>query len=179
MKNKLIVTGLSFVVLALFMLNTNVALAHNWGLWCWHTGRTINVWVIGTHRAESNAALNDWDSHTDVNFRRTSSHSQISVFGANYGPMQWGGLATIKNYSFDWWHHWWWCRVTHAHSAYNSFYGGSGGTGTGSAIRGIQCQEIGHTLGLDHSNHGCMGKSYFNNLNITVSHNWSDINARF
>lgn len=179
MKYKLIVVGFSIVIAALLTLNLKVAYAHNWGLWCWHTGSTVNVWVIGTHQAEANAALNDWDSHSDVNFNRVNSHTELSVMGGNYGATGWWGLASIEDYSYDWWHHWWWCRIEHAHSRYNSHYGGTGGTGATSDIRGVQCQEIGHTLGLDHSNHGCMGKGYFNNSNVTVSHNRTDINAKF
>lgn len=174
MKHKLSIFALSAVVLALLAFNIKLANAHNWGLWCWHTGRTINVWVWGSHKTESNVALNDWDSHTDVNFHRVNYHTELSVSGANWGATGWGGLASIKETSYDWWHHWTWCRIKHAHATYNSYYGGSSHT-----IHGIQCQEIGHTLGLEHSNNGCMGKGYYNNLNHTVSHNWSDINAKF
>lgn len=180
MKNKLAIAALSIVILVLLAGNIQVAFAHNWGNWCWHKGSTLKVWVAGTHQAEANAALNDWASHTDVNFSNQSSHTWISVLGGNYGATGWWGLASIEDSSFDWWHHWQWCRIEHAHSRYNSYYGGTGGTGANSDIRGVQCQEIGHTLGLDHSNTGdCMGKSYYNNINVTGSHNWADINAKF
>lgn len=180
MKNKLVVAGLSIVVAVLFLVNVRIASAHNWDTWHWHTGSTINVWVFGPHQAEANAALNDWDSHSDVNFNRVNSHTELSVFSGNYGATGWGGLASIEDYSFDWWHHWCWCRIDHAHARYNSFYGGTGGIGANSDIRGIFCQEIGHTIGLDHSNTGdCMGKSYFNNINVTGAHNWADINAKY
>ncbi len=174
MTKKLSILALSVLVTALLVINIQMAYAHNWGLWCWHTGRTINVWVWGSHRRQINTALNDWDSHTQVNFNRVNYHTELSVAGANYGATGWWGLASIKETSYDWWHHWYWCRIKHAHAVYNSYYGGSSHD-----IHGVLCQEIGHTLGLDHSNHGCMGKGYYNSINHTVSHNWSDINSKF
>lgn len=162
-----------FVVLGVFA-NVGVATAHNWWSWHWHSGSSIKVWVGSYKSAESNAALNDWDSHTDVNFPRSSSHTEMSVFAGNYGATGWGGLASIESYSFDWWHKWNYSKIKHCHARYNSYYGGSSAD-----VRGIQCQEIGHCLGLGHSDHGCMGKGYYNNSNVTVSHNRSDINARY
>lgn len=166
--------GLTLLVVALFFANVEVASAHNWWLWCWHKGSTLGVWVFGTNTAESNAALTDWDSHSDVNFSRKTSHTDLSVFGGNFGATGWWGLASVEGYSYDWWHHWWFCRLDHCHARFNTFYGGSSGD-----VRGVLCQEIGHCLGLQHSNDGCMGKGYFNNLNTTVPHNWSDINSKF
>lgn len=165
---------LSLIVLVFLGLNTSMASAHNWWYWCWHTGRTINVYVFGSHTSEARVALTDWDSHTDVNFSYRSGHTELSVYGANFGATGWGGLASIKSYSYDWWHHWRWCEIHHAHATYNSYYGGSS-----HRIHGIFCQEVGHTLGLGHSNDGCMGLGYYNNLNHTVSHNWRDINAKY
>lgn len=180
MKKKLRISVMGLVVLVLLVANTQVAQAHNWWYWCWHKGSTLHAYVFGSHQAEAIAALRDWDVHTDLNLHVTFHHTHISVYGHNFGATGWGGLASIKDYSYDWWHHWRWCRIQHAHATYNSYYGGSTGTGSGSDVRGIFCQEIGHVLGLQHSNTGdCMGKSYFNNINITGPHNWSDINAKF
>lgn len=180
MRKRVSIAVLSLLVLALLVVNIKVAYAHDWGLWCWHTGNTINVWVWGSYASEANAALNDWDSHTDVNFNRVSGHTELSVFGSNFGATGWGGLAVIKDTSYDWWHHWWWCRIKHAHATYNTYYAGGH---TRHDIHGIFCQEIGHTLGLEHSPHGCMGKGYYGPSsrywNHTVSHNWSDINSKF
>lgn len=175
MKGKLLSNVmLGLVVLALLGLNFNVAYGHDWWLWCLH-GNPVSVYVFGSHTAQANAALTDWDSHSDVNFNRVSFHTTLSVFGGDFGATGWWGLASIESYDYDWWHHWYWCRITHAHARYNSYYGGSSAD-----IQGIFCQEIGHCLGLDHSNTGdCMGKTYYNNINVTGSHNWSDINAKF
>ncbi|HEX9272168.1 MAG TPA: hypothetical protein VGA01_08140 [Candidatus Binatia bacterium] len=175
MKAKLKVLAMCGIVALLVLLNVQLAYGHDWWWYCWHKGSTLGVWVYGSNQAEANAALNDWDSHTHVNFSRPGSHTDISVWGANFGATGWWGLASIESTSYDWWHHWWWCRIEHAHARYNSYYGGTSGD-----IQGVLCQEIGHTLGLDHSNTGdCMGKSYYNNINVTGPHNWSDINSKF
>lgn len=167
------------VALALLALNMQVAIAHRWSSWH-QPDRTVNTWNFATRSAEANAALNDWDSRTILSFPRQSSHTDISVFDGNFGDTGWGGLASVESSGFGWWDCWWWCHVDHGHARYNSFYGGSSGTGSGSDIRGIFCQEIGHLLGLDHSNTGdCMGKSYFNNINVTGTHNANDISSMY
>lgn len=172
--------ALSSLLLMLFLANIKLASAHNWWLWCWHKGSTIGVWVYGANQAEANAALTDWDSHSDINWNRVNTHTDISCFGGNFGPTGWWGLASIEDYSYDWWHHWWWCRIEHAHCRFNTFYGGTAGTGVDSDIRGVFCQEMGHCIGFDHSNSGdCMGKGYYNNINVTGGHNWADVNARY
>lgn len=174
MKDKRVEIALGMSLVLLVFLNVGIAEAHNWWDWHWHTGSDIRVWVWGTHSTQSNRALNDWDSNCDVRFPRESSHTEMSVFGANSGATGWWGLASIQDSSYDWWHKWNYSRIEHCHAQYNSYYGGSSAD-----IQGVLCQEIGHCMGLTHSNDGCMGKGYFNNLNTTVSHNWSDCNARY
>ncbi len=171
MKKKLSILALSVFVTALLAINVKLAYAHNWGLWCWHTGSTVNVWIWGTHQNHANTALNDWDSHTDVNFNRVNYHTEISLFGKNWGATGWYGLASIKKVEYDYWHHWWWCRIKHAHATLNTFYVRS----NPHKYHRTFCMEIGHCLGLAHSPHGCMGTT----LNHTVPHNWADINAKF
>lgn len=173
-RDKWVNISLGIFVAALVLLNVMVAEGHNWWSWHWHTGSGIRTWVHSSRQTQSNAALNDWDSHCDVNFPRSSSHTEMSVFGGNFGATGWWGLASIEDYAFDWWHKWNWSKIQHCHARYNSYYGG-----TTADIQGVLCQEIGHCMGFDHSNDGCMGKGYFNNLNTTVSHNWSDCNSRY
>lgn len=181
MKRTLRVSAGIVVVLGLMVVNVQIALAHDWWQWHWHKN-PLHLYVFGSHQPEAVAAIADWDSHiTDMKLHtQFKGHTDISVYGANFGATGWWGLASIENYSFDWWHLWTYSRIEHAHATYNSYYGGTGGTGTNSDIRGVLCQEIGHTFGLDHSNTGdCMGKGYFNSINVTGSHNWADMNAKY
>ena len=176
MKKRITTWGMCFRVLALVFANVQVAVAHNWWKWHWHKN-PIHIYVWGSHQKEAVAAIADWDRHIrDLKLHtKFKGHTNISVFGWNWGNTQWGGLATITEYSYDWWHTWTWSKIEHAHATYNSYYGGNS-----AHIQGIFCQEIGHCFGLDHSNTGdCMGKSYFNNINVTGPHNWNDMNAKY
>ncbi len=170
------------IAVTLLLLNAQILFAHNWGSWHWDK-KDLHLYVFGSHQAEAVAAIADWDRHIrDLKLHtQFKGHEDISVYGANFGATGWWGLASIKNYAYDYWHLWCWCKITHAHATYNSYYGGSGGTGTNSAIRGVLCQEIGHTFGLGHNNTGgCMAKGYYSpSSNVTNSHNWADINNKY
>lgn len=163
-------------ILAGMLLLANLELAHAHRWWKWHWNKAgIGAWNTAVRHDEAQAALNDWGSHTEINFSMKSSHTDISVFDGNYGATGWSGLATIKDSEWDWWC-WWWCGVDHGHARVNTYYAGNP-SGFSNNIQGIFCQEIGHLFGLGHSDNGCMGKGYYNNLNTSVSHNWSDVNA--
>jgi hypothetical protein len=174
LSERLINVGLAASAALLLALNAGVSLAHDWWDWHWHTGSNIEVLVDAVNAAESNAALNDWDTNCDVNFPRRNAHTQMSVFAADFGATGWAGLATVESYTYDWWHKWNYSKIEHCHARFNKHYNYSSAD-----IQGVLCQEIGHCMGLDHSNDGCMGKGYFNNLNKTVAHNWADCNSRF
>ncbi|MEK6711260.1 MAG: hypothetical protein AABZ64_11860 [Nitrospinota bacterium] len=185
MRKKAITIALGLLVLVLLAGNFKVASAHQWWAWHWGVGlwhfwerpsKNLGVWVYGSYSAESNAALNDWRSRLSGIFTFTSvgSHTDVSLYAGNYGATDWGGLASIENYDYDWWHGWCWCKITHAHARTNTYWW------TGTGLQGVQCQEFGHTLGLDHSNTGdCMGKTYYNSINVTSSHNRSDISSMY
>jgi predicted Zn-dependent protease len=175
MRGKILTGFLTLVTLGLVALNDQVLNAHQWGSWHWDKS-TIGMYVFGSHQNESRAAIADWDSHTQLSLPLRSSHTDVSVFGANAGPVEWAGLASIKESAFDWWHKWCWCKITHAHAQFNSYYNYSS-----ASVQGVQCQEVGHTFGLDHSNtNGCMAKGYYSpSSNFTNSHNWSDVNAMY
>jgi len=186
--NKAKFTILNIVIVLLLFMNVKIASAHWWlypplltypAPFHWDaTGNPLFLSVQNTASrwAEANAAIDDWDRNTILGLVKVSWHGHIEVLDGNYGPTQWGGVAEP---SAAWTTHCWtWCHISHMHTKYNSYYGGTGGTGTWSDIRGIFCQEIGHAFGLNHSNTGdCMGKGYYNNVNVTSAHNWSDINA--
>ncbi len=167
------------VVLVLLFANIRMARAHNWDNYHWDrcgNPTVIRVWNFAVRFAEAEAALNDWDNNTILSLPRQNSHTDISVFDGNYGATGWSGLCSLEDLDFGWWDCWTWCHIAHAHSRVNTFYTGTP-AGFSTNIQGIFCQEIGHAFGLDHSNTGdCMGKTYYNNINVTGPHNWSDIN---
>ncbi|WP_327582305.1 hypothetical protein OHA25_41125 [Nonomuraea sp. NBC_00507] len=141
------------------------ASAHQWGSWHWNrygATVTIQIYNTATYRTEAQAAVNDWNNNTILSLPGASGHTDISLFDGNYGNTGWGGLAEIINYSGS--------HITHGHARLNYYYSYSSST-----KRGIFCQEIGHLFGLDHSNDGCMGLGYYNNVVTTVQHNWNDI----
>jgi predicted Zn-dependent protease len=167
--------GTTFLLL---LANAHLAFGHPWWKWHWDK-QTIGVGIWNCFE-DAEAARNDWDAPTDLSLPTSSVHTDISVWCDDFGNTGWGGLASIEHASFDFWHCFWWCRVEHGHARFNSYYSGSTGGGVNSDRRGVLCQEIGHVLGLDHSDTGdCMGKGYFNNINVTGPHNWNDINAMY
>lgn len=175
MRKGLITAALGLLVLVLLAANVQLVTGHDWWAWHWEKN-TLNHYVFGSKRTQSLAAVSDWRGRVrDLRINTVSQHSDISVFDGNYGATGWWGLASIESYAFDWWHRWCWCRITHAHARFNLYYGG-----TAADVQGVQCQEVGHTYGLDHSNTGdCMGKGYYNAINVTGPHNASDINAKY
>lgn len=151
---------LTFIALALLVVNISVAQAHwwtsAWSYYHWHKS-TLGVWIYGTFQNDSEIARSDWDRLTDLSLPRTNSHTDISLYAANFGNTGWGGLASLED--LDWqWHCWYWCDIDHAHARFNSFYGSPGHW-----AHGVQCQELAHAFGMGHHNvnSDCMGLSYF------------------
>ncbi|HEX6903355.1 MAG TPA: hypothetical protein VF789_26800 [Thermoanaerobaculia bacterium] len=104
---------------------------------------------IRNNASNANAAVSDWNNLTILNLSSVSSGEETYVFNANSGNTGWGGLASITNYSG--------CTILRATAQLNTYY-----SWTTNAARGVHCQEVGHTFGLDHSNDGgCMGGGYW------------------
>ena len=142
----------------------SAAQAHQWGCW---SQADRNVRIRNT-ASNASAAVSDWNSMTILNLSSVSSGEETYVFNANSGNTGWGGLARITNASG--------CTILRATAQLNTYYSWSA-----NAARGVQCQEVGHTFGLDHSNDGgCMGGGYWYSIETAyrpVSHNVNDIGS--
>lgn len=159
--------------LVLLIANVKVAYLHQWSNYHWDkTGTHIVIqnYIYGSQtQAAENARLDGWNKIGILYNYSVNVHTDVSVFGGNWGATGWWGLASLED--MDWgWHCFGWCHIAHAHARFNEYYGG-----TQADVQGVFCQEIGHTWGLDHSDTGdCMGKSYYNNINVYGSHNNTD-----
>ena len=132
-------------ILLIGWLAGQAAEAKRWGCWI-QADRNVR---IRNTTSSATAAVNDWNNLTILNLSSVSSGEETYVFNANSGNTGWGGLASITNYSG--------CTILRATAQLNTYY-----SWTTNAARGVHCQEVGHTFGLDHSNDGgCMGGGYW------------------
>src|SRR3954468_7369679 len=145
-------------------LTGNAAEAKRWGCWI-QADRNVR---IRNTASNASAAVSDWNNLTILNLSSVSSGEETYVFNANSGNTGWGGLASITNYSG--------CTILRATAQLNTYY-----SWTANAARGVHCQEVGHTFGLDHSNDGgCMGGGYWYDIGThytIVSANISQIGS--
>lgn len=165
MKRIAVPVAIALLVLANLFVGSR-AFAHQWGSWHWNrygSSVTIQAYNTATYRTEASNAINDWSNNTILYVPQVGGHTDISVFDGNYGATGYGGLAEIISYTTG-------SHITHGHARLNYYYSYSS---TGK--QGVFCQEVGHLFGLTHSNDGCMGMGYFNNIYYTVQHNWNDI----
>ncbi|HBL26609.1 MAG TPA: hypothetical protein DD490_07230 [Acidobacteria bacterium] len=131
--------------LLIAFLAGQAAEAKRWGCWI-QADRNVKIRNTANN---ATAAVNDWNSLTILNLTSVGSGEETYVFNANSGNTGWGGLASIVSYSG--------CTILRATAQLNTYY-----SWTTNAARGVHCQEIGHTFGLDHSNDGgCMGGGYW------------------
>ena len=164
---KLVIPAISLIVVATV---APAALAHNWG--CYNQP-SANVTVDNnatTFGSETQTAIDEWNNETAINIS-SSNNADVNVFDGNAGNTGWGGLATINING---------CTITHCEAQLNTYY-----SWTSNEARGVQCQEVGHCWGLDHSNDGgCMGGGYYYDIGVfpgytVVSHNTDDIEAKY
>lgn len=147
-------------------LAAHAAEAKRWGCWI-QTDRNVR---IRNTASNASAAVSDWNNLTILNLSSVSSGEETYVFNANSGNTGWGGLASITNYSG--------CTILRATAQLNTYY-----SWTANAARGVHCQEVGHTFGLDHSNDGgCMGGGYWYDIGThytIVQGNINEINSMY
>lgn len=161
MNRKAVFVVASFLIAGLV---GSAAQAHQWGCWI-QADRNVKVRNAGGSQAS--AAVNDWNSMTILNITSVSSGEESYLFNGNSGATGWAGIARITNYSG--------CTILRATDQLNTYYISSSSV----SARGVHCQEVGHTFGLDHSNDGgCMGAGYWYDVAThyrPVSHNVTDI----
>jgi hypothetical protein len=152
----------AFLTAAVLVARPSAADAHSWGGWHWDRGGSyvpVNIWnYAGTSNIAEAARADIHARPHPVYLLNANYHTDVSVFDAYEPSANYCGLAEIVDWywSFPWQYH-----ISHAHARYNTACGGSGGSLPNYA-QGVYCQEIGHTLGLDHSDTGdCMGLGYF------------------
>lgn len=142
------------------------AQAHQWGCFI-QADRNVR---LRNTSSLATAAVNDWNNLTILNISSVSSGEETYVFAANSGNTGWGGLASITSSSG--------CTILRATAQLNTYY-----SWTTNGARGVFCQEVGHTFGLDHSNDGgCMGGGYWYDIAThysLVSHNVNDIGSMY
>jgi hypothetical protein len=144
----------------------SAAEARRWGCWI-QADRNVR---LRNTASNASAAISDWNNQTILNISSVSSGEETYVFNANSGNTGWGGLASITSYSG--------CTILRATAQLNTYY-----SWTANAARGVHCQEVGHTFGLDHSNDGgCMGGGYWYDIAThytIVSGNANEINSMY
>jgi hypothetical protein len=154
----------AFLIIAGFA--SQAAEAKRWGCWI-QADRNVK---IRNTTSSASQAVSDWNNLTILNLTSVSSGEETYVFNANSGNTGWGGLASITNYSG--------CTILRATAQLNTYY-----SWTTNAARGVHCQEVGHTFGLDHSNDGgCMGGGYWYDIGThyqIVSGNINEIGSMY
>jgi hypothetical protein len=152
----------AFLTALVLVANPGSASAHSWAGWHWDRGGSyvpVNIWnYAGTSTIAEAARADIHRRPHPVYLLNASYHTDVSVFDAYEPGANYCGLAEIVNW---YWSPPWQYHISHAHARYNTACGGAGGSLPNYA-QGVYCQEIGHTLGLDHSDTGdCMGLGYF------------------
>jgi hypothetical protein len=146
---------------------------------CLHWDRTgamvvLNMFLSGLNTTEAEFARQDaWNTIGILYNYGVPYHTDISVYGQNFGNTGWTGMTTIESVDFDWAC---WCsdHISHMHAAYNQFYGGT--IGYGGTVQGVFCHEIGHTLTLDHgSGTDCLNSGF----NFFGPHNNADFDDMY
>jgi hypothetical protein len=142
----------------------------------WHWNRTGGqivlrtfIWATAKAPQAEAARANGWNTIGILyNYRVYDvNQAEIQAWDANYGNVGWSGYG---GFNYGAW------QGSHLHgwggyAKYNNYVNWNN-----SLVQGVLCQEMGHAMGLGHSNTGdCMGLTYFNwDKYFYGSHNNSD-----
>ncbi len=160
MKSKIYVTFISAITMfALLSFPITSSASNSWGSYHWaRTSNPFSLRVVDSNTADwddnLNGANSDWSTSTVLNLIYEGGDSssrtrkrcpmiagKVRSCNAAYGFNGWLGLASI-NISGG-------VHITQGSSKMNDSYF-SGGGYTETNRQHVMCQEIGHTLGLDH-----------------------------
>jgi hypothetical protein len=142
--------------------------AHNWGSWHWDRGGSqINMYIWDQTGGCGNGGTATNDALYDIYYNPhpiwvycVGSHTDISLW-EQYEPGAWYcGLAEV-------WSPWYGgSHIDHGHARMNTACTSGSGLSGKFFKQGVECQEVTHTLGFDHSDVGdCMGLSYYGGSN--------------
>ncbi len=140
-KRQLYMLGSFFVAAFVATTATIVFAAHQWSCWHWDHGNiTITNAATGYWNTIIQDETNDWNNGTCVSF---GSGTEITTDSGFYGNTGWLGIARLLSVDSGA------CLILQAEALMNQTYL-DGASYPESADRHVTCQEIGHTLGLDH-----------------------------
>lgn len=115
--------------------------ARQWSCWHWdHNNIGLSNAAGGYWGSINGSEANDWDAGTCINF---GGGNEITVDAGFYGGTGWLGIARLLEVGSD-------CTIIQADALMNQSYL-DGASYDETADRHVSCQEIGHTIGLDHS----------------------------
>ena len=139
-------------VVSFALTTASLTWANNqWSCWHWdHNTIGVSNAASGYWGTILGSELNDWAAGTCINF---TGGNEITVNAAFYGNNGWLGIARLLQYNAST------CTIIRAEALMNrSYLDGSSYNET--LDRHVACQEIGHTIGLDHrrrrNDHTCM-----------------------
>jgi hypothetical protein len=165
-KSKLI---LFLAIIALSLFQSASWANHSWGKYHWarksnpftlKVGDSVNT----TWDSDLNTTVSDWSASSVLNLSKVTGGSnstcsatagRVEVCNSNYGSTGWLGVASIwtaggKNRS----------HITQGTVKLNDYYFSQAQYNTSAWRNLVSCQEVGHTLGLDHQD------TNFNNANL-------------